>query len=144
MAAINQKRVLLGAVVAGVIWNAWGLVIEMGLLGQERYAAAQQKGLFLTQEAAHYPYFLPVYILTLFLLAYGVAWAYASVRATHGPGPKTALKVGLWVGFAAGFPLNFALANWLAVDRLFPFAWMLEFWVGAILAALVAGWLYKD
>jgi hypothetical protein len=30
------------------------------------------------------------------------------------------------------------------VDRALPFGWMIEMWLGAILAALVAGWLYKD
>jgi hypothetical protein len=29
-------------------------------------------------------------------------------------------------------------------ERIFPFWWMLETWVGAILATFVAGWLYQD
>jgi hypothetical protein len=32
----------------------------------------------------------------------------------------------------------------LAAGRGLPFGWMLEMWVGAILATLVAGSLYKD
>ena len=31
-----------------------------------------------------------------------------------------------------------------AGDRALPFGWMIELWLGAILATLVAGWLYKD
>jgi len=48
------------------------------------------------------------------------------------------------VGFVAGFPLNFAQATWLAAGRGLPFGWMLEMWIGAILATIVAGSLYKD
>jgi hypothetical protein len=43
----------------------------------------------------------------LFVLAYIIAWLYASARTTQGAGPKTAAQIGLLVGFAAGFPSNF-------------------------------------
>jgi hypothetical protein len=45
--------------------------------------------------------------------------------------------------FLAGFPNHFAQETWFAVDRVLPFEWMFEM-LGASLAALVAGWLYKD
>ena len=61
-----------------------------------------------------------------------------------GPGPKTALKVGALVGFASGFPTNFGTATWAVIPRIFPLGWMLELWVGAILATLVAGRIYRD
>ena len=141
MAAVNTRRVLLGAVAGGVVWSVWSILINVTVLGS-RYATAQEAGWFLKQP--RYPYFLPVWLLTLFLLSYMGAWFYASCRATRGAGPATALKVGLLVGFAAGFPLNFSQATWSPVDRVFPLWWMLELWVGALLAALVAGWLYRD
>jgi hypothetical protein len=59
-------------------------------------------------------------------------------------GPKSAALIGPLVGFASGFPSNFAMAVWAPLSRHFPLWWMLELWVGAILAALVAGWLYQD
>ena len=48
------------------------------------------------------------------------------------------------VGFCAGVPLNFATAAWSAIPRMLPLGWMLDMWGGAILATLVAGFLYKD
>jgi uncharacterized membrane protein YraQ (UPF0718 family) len=60
------------------------------------------------------------------------------------PGPASALKIGFFVGFVAGFPLSFAQATWSPIPRILPLAWMLEMWVGAILATLVAGALYKE
>ena len=61
-----------------------------------------------------------------------------------GPGPGTALKIGFLAGFLAGFPDNFAQATWFVGGRALPFGWMVEMWLGAILAALVAGFLYKE
>ena len=141
MAAVNRRQVLIGAAVAGVVWNAWSLFIDIFILGQ-RYTAAQQADQFLSQP--RYPAFVVQWIVMLFLLSAICSCLYASVRATMGPGPLTALKLGAVLGFLAGFPVNFALATWMPLDRVFPLWWMLELWVGAILATLVAGWFYKD
>jgi hypothetical protein len=141
MAAVNGRRILYGALAGGVLWTIWSLCINVVIL-RERYAAAQQSGLMLA--SPRYSFFVPLWIIVLFVLAYIIAWLYASVRATQGAGPKTAAQVGFFVGFAAGFPTNFASATWAAFDRIFPLWWMLELWVGAILAALVAGWLYRE
>lgn len=141
MASVNTRRVLLGALAGGVVWNVWSIVINLVVL-RDRYAAAQQAGTFLKQP--RYSFFVGAWIVMLFILAYIVAWLYASVRATRGAGPKTATVVGLLVGFAAGFPTNFANATWAPISRHFPLWWMLELWVGAILAALVTGWIYQD
>src|SRR5712692_10575700 len=141
MAAVNTRRVALGAVVGGVVWSIWSGVVNVAVLGSH-YANAQKAGLLLTNP--RYPFFKGYWIITLFLLAYVLAWLYASVRATRGAGPGTALTVGLLVGFAAGFPSNLAAATWSPVGRILPLWWMLDMWVGAILAALVAGWIYKE
>jgi hypothetical protein len=141
MAAVNTRRVVLGAVVGGVVWTIWSVIINVVALAS-RYAAAQKAGLLLV--TPRYSFFMGYWIITLFLLAYVLAWLYASVRATRGAGPGTALKVGLLVGFAAGFPTNFSQATWSPVDRILPLGWMLDLWVGAILASLVAAWLYRD
>lgn len=141
MVAVNTRRVLLGALAGGVVWNIWSITINLVVL-HARYAAAQADGTFLKQP--RFPFFVGAWIVMLFILAYIVAWLYASVRATRGAGPKTAAVIGLFVGFAAGLPTNFALATWAPINRHFPLWWMLELWVGAILAALLAGWIYQD
>jgi hypothetical protein len=88
-----------------------------------------------------YPFFVGQWFVLLFVLAFIVAWLYASVRATRGAGPKTAVFVGFLVGFATS---NFAMAAWAPFSRHFSLWWKLELWIGAMLAALTAGWLYKD
>jgi hypothetical protein len=132
----------MGALAGGVVWVIWSFVVGYVVIGMARYQAAQAAGQFLKE--SRYPFFMGQWIVMTFILAIIVAHLYAWVRATQGAGPRTALKVGCMVGFAAGFPTNFGTASWSTLDRMFPLGWMLELWVGAILATLVAGAVYKD
>jgi hypothetical protein len=139
---LNRSRVWLGGLAGGVVWFIWSFLTGHFIIGDARYLAGQNAGLFLKE--SRYPYFLGQWIAILFVLAIILSHLYAWARQTLGAGPRTALKVGCLVGFAAGFPGNFAQACWSPVDRVFPLGWMLDMWVGSILATLVAGWLYKD
>jgi len=140
--SLNKGRIWLGGLAGGVVWSVWSFVVNLFVVGNARYVAAQNAGVFL--KTPRYSFFTGQWILILFILAIMVAHIYAWTRQTLGPGPGTALRIGFWLGFIAGFPLNFAQATWLAAGRGLPFGWMLEMWVGAILAALVAGFLYKE
>lgn len=141
MARINTRRVLLGALAGGVLWNVWSLCINLVVLAK-RYAAAQEAGYFLKQP--RYAMFPVLWIVLLFALAFIVAWLYASARATRGAGPRTALEIGVLVGFASGFPNALGVATWAPFTRVIPLWQMLELWVGAVIAALVAGMLYRE
>jgi len=137
---LNTARVWLGGIAGGLAWNAWSFLINMRLA--PLYAFMQTRGLFLKDP--RYPFFTAEWILLIFVLSILVAYLYAWSRATAGAGPKTALKIGMVVGFCAGFPSNFAQATWSPVPRIMPLGWMIELWGGAILASLVAGFLYKE
>jgi len=137
---LNTARVWLGGIVGGVVWTVWSYLIGMKV--GPLYGAMQNAGLFL--KVSRYPYFAGQWILLLFVMSILLAYLYALSRATSGAGPKTAVKIGMIVGFCAGVPGNFAQAAWSPIPRMLPLSWMLEAWVGAILATLVAGALYKD
>ena len=139
---MNRGRIWLGSVAGWVVWFVWSFLVGQFVIGNARYQAAQGAGLFLKQ--SRYPLFVVQWIVILFVLSVILAHLYAWTRATLGPGPGTALKIGALVGFAAGFPGNFGQAAWSPIDRMFPLGWMLDLWVGAILATLVAGWLYRE
>ncbi|MBZ5564169.1 MAG: hypothetical protein LAP13_17320 [Acidobacteriia bacterium] len=141
MARANARRVALGTVAGGIVWSIWSMLVN-ALILSARYQAAENSGQLLKQP--RYPLFLLYWFVTLFLLTYILTWIYVSVRETLGPGPWTALRVGLLVGFAAGFPLSLSIASWAPFDRVFPFWWMIDLWVGAALATLVSASLYKD
>lgn len=138
----NRGRVWLGGIAGGVVWAIWSWIVNDFVIKNARYEAAQNMGVFL--KTPRYPFFVGQWIILLFVLAILVAHFYAWTRQALGPGPGTALKIGFWVGFVAGFPGNFAQATWSAAGRALPFGWMIEMWLGAILASLVAGFLYKE
>ena len=140
--SLNRARIWLGGLAGGVVWTLWSLLIGRYVITDARYVAAQNAGFFL--KTPRYPYFVVQWIVLLFILAIAVAHLYAWARQGLGPGPGAALKVGFLVGFFAGFPENFAQATWFAGDRGLPFGWMVEMWLGAILAAEVAGFFYKE
>jgi hypothetical protein len=139
--ALNRGRIWLGGLAGGVVWNLWSFFVYHYITGA-RYVIAQNAGWFL--KTPRYPYFVAQWTVLLFVLAIAVAHLYAWARQGLGPGPGTALKIGFLVGFFAGFPENFAQATWSSVGRALPFGWMIEMWLGAILTALVAGFLYKE
>jgi hypothetical protein len=139
---MNLKRVLIGALVGGMAWSVWSSVVNMLIL-MPIYAAEQNAGHLLTQPR-NGALFFGAWFLTIFLLSGAAAWLYAAVRSTLGAGPKTALTIGVLLGFAAGFPIDLSVASWDPVVRSVPLWWMLDMWVGAIIATFVAGLLYKD
>ncbi len=139
---LNRGRIWVGGLAGGLVWNIWSFVVGYLVIGMGRYQAAQQRGLFL--QTPRYPAFNLQWIGLLFILGICMAHLYAWSRAALQPGPGTAMKVGALVGFVAGFPLNFAQAAWSPLERMFPLGWMLELWLGAILATLVAAVLYKE
>lgn len=141
MAAVNTRRVILGAFVGGVVWTAWTVAVNMGIL-ESRYVAEGAAGHILKQP--RYPLFVVFWMVTLFALSFIFSWLYASVRATRGAGPKTALALGVMLGFAIAFPENLVQAAWSPLPRTIPLWWMLDLWVGAILSTFVSAWIYKD
>lgn len=139
---VNRGRVWLGGLAGGVVWFVWSFLVGHFIITDARYQAAQSAGLFLKDP--RYPYFMGQWFVIVLIAAIILAHLYAWARQTLAPGPGTAVKIGFLVGFVAGFPGNFAQAAWSPVERIFPLGWMLDLWVGSILATLVAGWLYKE
>ena len=139
---LNRGRIWLGGLVGGVVWTLSSFIVGKFVITDARYLAAQHAGFYL--KSPRYPFFVVQWIVLLFVLAIAVAHLYAWARQSLGPGPGSALKIGFVAGFFAGFPGNFAQETWFAGDRVLPFGWMIEMWIGTILAALIAGWLYKD
>ena len=138
--AMNRGRIWLGGVAGGVVWSVWSFLV--GMRQTPLLEAMQNQGLFLKQP--RYPFFVAEWLLLLFIMSILLAHLYAWSRSRLGPGPKTALTVGALVGFCAGVPGNFAQAAWSPIPRMLPLGWMLDLWIGAILATLTAGWLYKE
>ncbi len=141
MVTIGLRRVALGTLAGWVVWGIWSTIVNLVIL-VPKYQFAQAHQALLPQ--ARYPLFVVYWFVTLFLLTYILTWVYVSARATLGPGPITALRVGLLMGFVMSFPLGLSLAAWAPFSRCITLGWMLDLWVGAVLATLVSAWLYKE
>ena len=137
---MQTKRLLISGIAGGVVM--WIVdFIANGVVLAERYKMLQQAGHFLP--APRLPFF-PLWILMELALGIGVAWIYAAVRPRLGPGPKTALTVGVVLGLMIYLPGNLAQASWSAVGRFVPLVWLIFGLIGTIAGALVAGALYKE
>lgn len=143
MAAINSKRVLLGAVAGAVVWSIWTSMVTMGVLGST-YAAEEKSGQVLATPRFGGPMFFLSWFLTIFVVSGLCASLYAAVRDTWGPGLRTALILGLILGFLGAFPLSLSITSWLAVNPKVPLFWLLDVWVGIAMATFVGAYLYKD
>ena len=140
MARINTGRVILGGLLAGLVINAVSFLCNSVLTGK-KLMQAQQAGHFLSQP--RFP-FIPAWLILMFLVGIALVWLYAAVRPRLGPGPGTALKVGILVGLLMGVPDNMANAAWGTSGRYLPTMWMLEHLIGCALGTLIGAWLYKE
>ncbi|MGA2482789.1 MAG: hypothetical protein ABSF92_06700 [Candidatus Acidiferrales bacterium] len=97
MGKINWVRVLLGGLLAGVILNIFDWVVNGMVLKHQWEAAMQALGRPMPKSA------MAVFVVCDFILGIGAIWIYALARPRLGPGPKTALLIGLgyWVLISA-------------------------------------------
>ena len=141
MVPINRKRVFLSGLAGGLVWFLWSSLVNAVILAA-RYKEGAGSGLLLEQ--GRYPFFVAAWALTLVLMSLILSWLYAVARSTLGAGPWTAMKISLVFGFVAGFPNNLAQATFSPLPRALPLWWMLDLWVGAVLAGLLSASLYRD
>lgn len=99
--AINTSKVVVGGLVAGVVNNALGFVIQGMLLGKrmmdEMIAAAPS-----LQGKGEDTMTMVCRVLTGFAIGILIVWLYAAMRPRFGPGPKTAFLAG-FVVWLCGF-----------------------------------------
>ena len=137
---MNWKRILVGGIVAGAVMNVLDMLVGLLVL-EGRYKALQDAGIYLKQPRLH---FVPLWILGMFAMGLIAAWFYAAVRPRLGPGPRTALIVGLALGLMSHVAYNVSAASWGAQGRFLPLMWMGSGIVELVVGTLVAGCIYKE
>ena len=140
MAKINTGRVIQGGLLAGLVINVISTLNNTVILSS-KLMQAQQHGHFLQRPRFA---FMPAWVVVMFLVGIGLVWLYAAVRPRLGPGPGTALKVGIVVGLFMGVPDNVANAAWGLSGGYLPTMWMIEHVVGCALGTLVGAWFYRE
>ncbi len=139
MTGINTGRFILAGITAGVVLN----VLEglASLLYAERLRTAMESHGLAVSES---PAMLALYLLIGFVVGFVAVWIYVAARTRLGPGPGTAVKVGIvyWLGGYLIVVLSYASLG------LFP-AGMLTMWavvglVEMVLATLAGAWVYRE
>lgn len=141
MSAVNTGKVLVGGLLAGLVYNAFDLVTGMVLMGDEFRANAQRLGL--DPAAMESGTSMAVWITIDFLLGLLVVWTYAAIRPRFGPGPKTAILAAL-VPYIAISLMMFGMTHggmitmsiWLKMTAIS----LISMSVGAVLGA----WAYHE
>ena len=140
MAKINTGRVIQGGLLAGLVINVICFLDYAFVIGH-KIMASQAAGKFLQQP--RFPFY-PAWTIAMFLLGLELVWLYAAVRPRFGPGPTTALTVGIVIGLLSALPDNLAQAAWGLSGRYLPFMWAVERVVSCALGTLVGAWWYRE
>jgi hypothetical protein len=140
MGTINVGRVILGGIVAGIVGNILGYLVD-GLMLASRWSDALK--------ALGRPELSVGQIVEneIIGLMYGVfiVWVYAAIRAHYGAGPKTAVWAGLLV-----WVIGILLPNvgFMSMLGLFPTDLTVMTTAGgiveAVIAALAGAALYRE
>lgn len=139
MAGINTGSVIKGGLAAGVLINISETILNMPVMGPQFEAFMKSLNLPPVGGAA-----IGYFMVMGFVQGVLIAWLYAGIRPRLGPGPKTATIAGLYVWFFASFycVTGFAAVGMFPTNLLtITLVWTL---VEQILAAQVAGWIYRE
>ena len=138
MKGVNLGRVVMGGLLAGLVINIGESILSMGILGDEWQQVAANLG---AQQGAGA---IAYYVIGGFVVALVGVWLYAAMRPRMGPGPATAVKVGLVVWLLAWAWPTIALLFWGAFPA--KLIWVSLVWglVEVPLGIVVGAWTYRE
>jgi hypothetical protein len=141
MTKTNMTRVILGGIVAGIVLNILGYLVD-GILLAPQWAAGMtalgKSGAFSINQIVGF---------NILGLCYGIAvvWLYAAIRPRYGAGPKTAVTAGLalWVAAVLLPNIGFMSVNGLFTNNLTVMTTIGGI-VECVVAALAGAAVYKE
>ena len=138
MKGINVGRVIAGGLLAGLVITIGEAILNMPVLGAEWDQAMSALGI--TQGTGA----IVFYTVAAFVIGIVGVWMYAAMRPRLGPGPATAIKVGLVIWLLGWAWPTLGLLFW----DVFPtkLIWVALVWsVVEVPVAMMAGaWLYRE
>lgn len=138
MRGINFGRVILGGLLAGVVNNVFGYLINDVILKADHDAAFKALGKTMPEGGST----LISWIIMGFVFGVAAVWLYAAIRPRYGAGAGTAVRAGVAIWFFSSVYMAIVVTN-LGV---LPFSAMqlcLEL-VAGVVATVAGAWLYKD
>ncbi|HUF66089.1 MAG TPA: hypothetical protein VMM17_08930 [Gemmatimonadaceae bacterium] len=134
MGRINYGRVVLGGVVAGVVFLLMDF-LGMHIVPFDWMAWAAERGLTMPPVAT--------WIVMDIVIGILAVWLYAAIRPRFGAGVKTAVMAGVWVW------LFFSVIQWAPTAMgLWPMSayWAMAAWglVQTVVAVVAGAWVYRE
>ncbi len=140
--ALNQNRILLGGIAAGVVLNVIDAISNMVILADRMKAEAEafKPGLSTMMTA---PRSIIAYIISDFVIGLLLVWTYAAVRPRFGPGVRTAGAVGVlfWL-FGSITTMGYLQMGMMSKSLWWTYG--LIWLVNLVVAAIVGAWLYRE
>jgi hypothetical protein len=140
--AVNTGKVIVGGLAAGLVANVCDFVTFSFIL-KDRMAAEMNALNPALAAKSMAPAGMTGAVVLDFVIGLTLVWVYASIRATYGPGPKTAMRAALmlWILFSAiyGSMTAMGMYSWGFYYIALPITL-----VTTMLTALVGGMIYKE
>ena len=138
MGKINVARVILGALLAGLIINVSEYILNVYVAAEESAAIMERMGL---PPVGMHQIFL--FLALTFVMGIVIVFLYAGLRPRFGAGAKTAVIAGVAVWLMAMMAATADLIIGIMPANLFVLAgvWSL---VETVVAAVAGAWLYKE
>ncbi|RMD95758.1 MAG: hypothetical protein D6814_12740 [Calditrichaeota bacterium] len=140
MGKINLGRVVIGGLVAGVVFNIGEFLLNGPILGEQWKTMMESLGLPQMTGAG----VMLGFIIMAFVIGIATVWLYAAIRPRFGPGPKTAVYNGLVIWFLVwlwGFGGTTVMGIYPTKLVIITLIWGL---FEAPLASLAGAWVYKE
>jgi hypothetical protein len=96
--AINTRGVITGGLVAGLVINISETILNVPVAGAQMEAALKDRNLPPIGGGS-----IAFFVLMSFIVGIVMVWLYAAVRPRLGPGPKTAVIIGVMTWFLSYF-----------------------------------------
>jgi hypothetical protein len=141
MGKINTGKVILGGLVAGLVFNVLDFV-NNGFIMREDFAANSTR-LGLDPGAAEAPAAIATWVVIDFLLGILTVWIYAAIRPRFGPGPKTAVLAGAMPYLGISLILYGFTAMGILTPALYWKATLLQLII-VVLGSVAGAALYKE
>ena len=138
MKGINLGRVILGGLLAGVVNNIAGYMINDVILKADHDAAFKALGKTMPEGGMT----LVTWIVMGFVFGIAAVWLYAAIRPRYGAGVGTAVRAGVAIWFFSSVYMTIVMTN-LGVFAFNAASVCLEL-VAGVLATVAGAWLYKE
>lgn len=138
----NWARIVSGGIFAGIAMNIIAYIVAIPS-SSPSYEYLRDRNFYV--QVPHHPY-VEIKIVGGLLLGILLGFLYAVARHRLGRGPKTAVLVGVIMGFVAAVPSALFQAAWNPMPELSPLwvRWLISGWVEVIVGTFIAAAIYVE